>query len=730
MDKRNDDLELDTLLEGDYKTDDSFTLEQILSEYKGSAFIAGEKKTPPSELDEKVNEILRSVTESAKRETSETEKEADNIPAPKKAEIEENTDSVDEPTRIIDLSAYRKEKKPAPAPAPKQVEKNILREFEEYEPEEGEFGSFSEPEIDESLFDNDSDEAVKERYSASSEQEQFPNYDEEEEYEPDFNEEITRLTAPMKQYKLRSYAVCALTVLIAIFTFMYESQASLPFGIGYSTALAAGVIMILGFITMILGVDVLIRGTEDIFSGHAGAETLVLFSCVFTSADGFQMLVTRNYDRGLPFVLISAASVFFAMRGKIAYDKAIADSLKASLATGSPLGVISENETDPERDILKKVRGRDDGFYFKLTSKDSGELFYGFLTPVLVIFSFIFAIISSVGRGDSSSFAHSFGIMTAVCAAFPMAMTYALPFKYVASDLKNAGSAISGWGGACDISDADGTVITDEDVFPAGSVSLSGVKFFEGVNSQKALIDSCSLIITSECGISKIFSELLKSQGFTPKNVDAFTFYEGGGIGGDVDGDHILCGTGAFMNLMGIRVPEKVNLANTVFASVNGELAAVYTVNYVPVNSVQGALRSLLSTKVNVLLAVKDFNVTPNIISQKFKVNMDGVEYLPADKIYKVAESENEAPTGVSALLARDGLGPLAEVIRKAKNLKLISELNSVITIVGTLIGLLLMFFLCASGEFGNATCGRAFIFMMIIECCVLLLSQAVRRRS
>ncbi|MBQ4426705.1 MAG: hypothetical protein II881_03000 [Oscillospiraceae bacterium] len=728
MDKRNDDLELDTQLEGDYSTDESFTLEAILSEYKGSAFIAGERKTPPSELDEKVNEILRSVTGKAKSETSESAEEPKPEPAPEEERPlpQAQDDDVDEPTRIIDLSAYRKEAKAAPAPARKEKD-NILREFEEYEP--GDDDAYSEPEIDESIFDNDSDEAVRERYSGASDEAEFPDYDEDE-YEPDFEEEITRLTSSLNAYKLRSLAAGVLTVIIAIFTFMYESQAALPFGIGYSTALAAGVIMILGFVTMILGVDVLIRGTEDILTGHAGADTLVLFSCIFTSADGFQMLVTRNYDRGLPFVLISAASVFFAMRGRIAYDKAIADSLKGSLSSNAPLGVISENETDPERDILKKVRGRDDGFYFKLTSKDSGELFYGFLTPILIIFSFIFALIASVGRGDSSSFAHSFGIMTAVCAAFPMAMTYALPFKYVASDLKNAGSAISGWGGACDIADADGTVITDEDVFPAGSVSLSGVKFFEGVNSQKALIDSCSLIISSECGISRIFAELLKSQGFRQKDVDAFTFYEGGGIGGDVDGDHILCGTGAFMNLMGIRVPEKVNLANTVFASVNGELAAVYTVNYVPVNSVQGALRSLLATKVNVLLAVKDFNVTPNIISQKFKVNMDGVEYLPADKIYKVAENENEAPSGVSAVLARDGLGPLAEVISKGKNLKLITELNSIITIGGTLIGLLLMFFLCASGEFGNATCGRAFIFMMIIECCVLLLSQAVRRRA
>ena len=59
-DKNNDQFSIEDILNESYDSTESFSLESILSEYKGSAFIQGEKKTPSHELDDKVNEILRS----------------------------------------------------------------------------------------------------------------------------------------------------------------------------------------------------------------------------------------------------------------------------------------------------------------------------------------------------------------------------------------------------------------------------------------------------------------------------------------------------------------------------------------------------------------------------------------------------------------------------------------------------------------------------------------------
>ena len=59
-DKNNDQFSIEDILNDNYDSTETFSLESILSEYKGSAFIQGEKKTPSHELDDKVNEILRS----------------------------------------------------------------------------------------------------------------------------------------------------------------------------------------------------------------------------------------------------------------------------------------------------------------------------------------------------------------------------------------------------------------------------------------------------------------------------------------------------------------------------------------------------------------------------------------------------------------------------------------------------------------------------------------------
>jgi cation transport ATPase len=84
--------------------------------------------------------------------------------------------------------------------------------------------------------------------------------------------------------------------------------------------------------------------------------------------------------------------------------------------------------------------------------------------------------------------------------------------------------------------------------------------------------------------------------------LDDFTCYEGGGIGAIIRGEHVLTGTAGFMNLMGIRIPSQVNLKNSVFTAIGDKLVAIFSVNYVPVNSVRGALMSILGVRISMLL--------------------------------------------------------------------------------------------------------------------------------
>ena len=751
-----DQFSLDDILNDNYDSAESFSLESILSEYKGSAFIQGEKKTPSHELDDKVNEILKSAgvpfnTEAPKKEAPSvspvTQKKSAPEPeakvfTPKKA-ADPLPESVSQPKPINvsptspNSSDYRHYSEDDDRYfESREFQKKVSEEL--FKEDDYNFPEINAEKADEDFEDEEERPSVFQKLFGRFRRAEAENTEDEAEFEipeeepePDLADEMRRFASPVPILTIRSYIAAALVIVMAIFTFLFEAQSPLPFGIGFKQLSAQGVLMILQLIVMALGIDVLISGFTDLIHAEPGTDSLVFLSCLFSIIDGIIILVKKDVTYGLSFSLVSAASVFFAMRGKRTHLVAYIHSLKMTKASSNPFGVISVEEgEDPVRNILKKVHCGTDGFYKKLVSKDISEVLYAYAFPLIVVLSFLFALLASVGQGRGEEFTHTFSIMAAVGAAFPAASAFALPFSYAASILRRSGSAVAGWGGACELYDSDGAIITDEDVFPVGSISLSGIKFFEGINNQKAVIYGASLLAASDTGLTRVFSELLRSQGLPKRNVSSFEPYEGGGVGGVIEGERVLAGTGAFMNLMGIRVPEKVNSNNAIFIAVNGVLAALFSVNYVPANSVAMSLRSLLNTKVNVMFAVKDFNVTPAVIAQKFRVSMDGVEYLPAQVSYELANAGNNGKTGVSAILCREGLSPFAEVITKARLVKTVAELNTLISLGGTAVGLLLMYFLCASEAFNSASSGNAFIFMLAVEACVFLLSQLVRKRS
>lgn len=788
--RENGEFTLEEIMEGDYESDEVFSLESILAEYKSNAYIDGDKKTPKAELEKKADEIVREVTgrvperkpepvepEPTPEETTEPDEAFEEAwgslfeskPQEEKApdepekvvepdEPEEPAEEPEAPSKTVSIDDYRPS---APAeealdaddffndseddaPAPETDEDDDF--FDSYKlseetrriptaeinsaEDDGDDAEGSKAEMPAFLARLFSRRAIDEEYDDVDVDEDGEEFEEEEEEEtPDIPSEIARFSAPVKSLTMRILGAGVLCAVMLVFTMLFEGGKALPFGIGESQSVACGVLMILQLVVMLLGIDTLITGFDDLVSGEPGAESLVLISCLFSIADGFVMLVNGNFTLGLPFSLVSAVSLLLSMHGSLSYFTAMRDSLKVYTSSSAPYGVISEQDTEMEREVLKKFPGRTEKFYSKLMGQDVAESVYRKAAPLLILAAFLLALLATVGHGQSESFAHCFSVMTAVSASFPAVMCFSVPFACAIGRTKNMGCAVAGWEGACDIFDADSALITDVDVFPAGTVSLSGVKLFEGADQRKAILYTSSLIIASESGLSRVFAELLRSQGFVKRRVESFACYEGGGIGGLVDGERIIVGSGAFMNLMGIRVPDSLNVKNSVFTAINGDLSAVFTINYIPANSVQNALNAILNTRVNVMLAVRDFNVTPNAIQQKFKVSMEGVELIPIEKSYELSEEDGKSSSGAAAVLSREGLAPMAEAVTRGKLLKTAAEINTLISVAGAVLGLILMFFLCWTASYASASAGNAFIFMSAVALCVILFSQTVKKR-
>lgn len=813
-----------------------FSLESILAEYKGSAFMDGDKKTPSDELQRKTDEILREILGSdapsdaggsgaegvdgsldsffksadfarmSRRragqqtappaEGSEPERAEKTVrtplqpgrnvgtepePEPKrrpearrKPEIhgrtgkrysDERAEPAYETAPEIDLSVFddpekpeetrksgiddflrslgedsfdtpvhlRAPERPAATPEPPaDVEETVSAGERELRRDSrarrrGLFGRLEKPKA---VGSEPEDEAFAPDVFDGEDEEEPEEYEEyyDIEPDPDFKKTASKYAKRVPALRFRIFGAALIVILMIINTWLYSAGKAMPL-IGSGARGNTASLLIMELLVMAVGMEVLVRGFEDILRLSPGAESLVFVSCLLSVMDGFVMLISGNFSRGLPMAVVSAISLLAALSARKSMYMAYCDSLKGAVSASSYYGVAADSEDMEGRRILKKVDGEREGFYAKLTSPDVSEALYDDLAPLLVIVSFALAFAATVGKGNSGAFTHTFSILTAVSAAFPATVLFALPFKYAAAAVRKSGAALAGYAGARDIFETDGALITDLDIFPVGSVRLEGVKMFEGVDQQKAIASSSSLLISSDSGLRRVFEELLKSQNLTRRRVDDFSCYEGGGIGGLVDGERVLVGTGAFMNLMGLRVPDILNIAGNVFAAINDELVCVFTLSYVPSGSVQSALVALLGTRTNVLMAVRDFNVTPNTVKQRFKVSMDGVEYLPVETAYALSQDELPQGSGVSAVLCRGGLAPFAEVIARGRLLKLITGLNTMINGLGTAMSLLIMFFLCWSGAFASANALNITIFMSVIAIAVYIMSQGVRRR-
>ena len=151
------------------------------------------------------------------------------------------------------------------------------------------------------------------------------------------------------------------------------------------------------------------------------------------------------------------------------------------------------------------------------------------------------------------------------------------------------------------------------------------------------------------------------------------------------------------------------------FTSINGLFVASFKIKYVPVQSVQNALFALLRTKIAPIFAVRDFNITPLMLGQKFKMSTDGFDFPAYRKRYAMSAAEPSDYTQTAGIVARDGLGPLVRIC-------------VILALLCTVIGVVLMFALCAIGAFDSATVGNLFVYMGLWLVPVILLNFSLKR--
>ena len=495
-----------------------------------------------------------------------------------------------------------------------------------------------------------------------------------------------------------------------------------------SPSVAALVCLMMQLTVMLIGLDVITNGFFNLVRRTPGLESLVFLNCVFSALDAVVLAITGSDAVGLPFCAVSAFSVACCLWSALNTCRGFKSTFRTLAVDKDPYTVSADSEVVKDSITVLKSKRDTAGFIHRSEEAGPADTIYAALAPYLIAASVILGLLATILSGNYANILHVFAAVTAPCAPFAALAAFAIPFRTAARKLARTGSAIAGWSGASDIGRSKHLIVTDKDLFTARNISIEDIRILDGAFPDKVISYTGSVIVASGSCLATAFTDLMQRNNCTLMPVESFTCNESGGLSALVNGEEVLVGSSAFMNLKGVHLPQQLSAKNVVFTSINGLFVASFKIKYVPVQSVQNALFALLRTKIAPIFAVRDFNITPLMLGQKFKMSTDGFDFPAYRKRYAMSAAEPSDYTQTAGIVARDGLGPLVSVANLGRQLYSTVRICVILALLCTVIGVVLMFALCAIGAFDSATVGNLFVYMGLWLVPVILLNFNLKR--
>ena len=471
---------------------------------------------------------------------------------------------------------------------------------------------------------------------------------------------------------------------------MYISYGLPVPGALFDAGVKSAVCLIMMIAVMICGLDIITTGIMSIVKLKLHASALIVVSCLLCMIDAF-LSAANVGEKVVPFCVIPSLTIAFTLLGCIMNARSNRVIFNTAAAK-RPYVLTAESELSGGDITLVKGSRPVDGMVRRTEEDGPDESVFGVLAPYLTAAALVLSIIAAVISKSFSSFAHILSGIFVCAAPIAMLITFPLPFFISIKSLIRRGSTIAGWSGLYDIGKAKHLIITDSDLFPKGCVKISRTRVFAGMQPERIISFAGSIISASGSAMVHPFNELMRKAGGSLMTVEAFSVHESGGLTAMVDGESVYCGNAAFMRLMGVVLPDKYVLNNGVYVAVAGVICGVFEMEYTASDAVRSALAELVGSDRHAIFAVRDFNITPSMLSVKFDMPTDGFDFPPYSERYAISGAEPSEGSKPSALLSREGLAPLVSLADHGKALFGRIRLSVMLSVMSAVIGMIVMF--------------------------------------
>ena len=476
-------------------------------------------------------------------------------------------------------------------------------------------------------------------------------------------------------------------------------------------------------ISALLGCNLMLDSLGDLLKGRFTVNTLLTLTFAACLIDSVFCLQELRVPCCAAFSLEMTMALWARLQ-KHNTEMAQMDTMRKAVRLH---GIVRVENYYEGKDGLLRKEGEVSDFmdtYSKMPSPEVVQSIYAVLSLLICIGISIFAgMLHGISMGAQIL---STSLLVAVPASFFVSISR--PMAILEARLHMVGTVLCGWEGVKDLCGKAVFPISDLDLFPQGSTKLNGVKFYGNRNPDEVVSYTASVIHVAGGGLVPVFDQLLGSRSGALYPVQGYRNYGDGGIGGEVDGLPVLVGTMAFLQDMGVEIPEGTMVNQAVYTAVDGELCAVYAISYAKMRSAAAGLVTLCGyRKLKPLKLSGDFMLTESFLRAKFNVKTNRIAFPDRDTCQKLQQHPIDPDEPVLALTTREELVSAAYAITGARALRQATKLGVIIHLIGGILGLVIMLVLGYLGSTELLTPSNILLYQLIWAVPGLLVTEWAR---
>lgn len=509
---------------------------------------------------------------------------------------------------------------------------------------------------------------------------------------------------------LLSGIIAAVVVVLTIVTRIFPSAicSAVPFApAAYAILLfiLMAASLVLNRVAMLSGLSPLvhIKGNSDTAVAVAGAagmvQIIVSFFCL-GDLNGFHV----NYYTVIPMLAFFANNVgklymvlrvkdnfkFVSSKGqkyasKIYNNESVAMQMMSGTAADRPI-IAYQHKTEFPSNFLKISY-----------APDPSEDLASKLAPITTIASIIIAVMYGVVKLSFADALNAFALITAVSVPVATLLSVNAPVRKLCKTLLSYGSMLSGYPSVKQFCDSTAIMIDANELFPAESISLEGIKTFEDYGIDESLLCGIAILKEAQNPIANAFDSVVAETEETLPEVESVLYEDEIGLVGWIKSERILVGSRTLMEKYSVEVPnmeyeEKYTSQGrqVTYLSRAGRLVAMFVTRYTPDAQLKAEMQRAETNGISFLIRTTDYNVTNDLVAKLYDLFYRSIKVLPTGLGNVLREAEDTVEeTSRSYLITNGKAASLARAVTGCVKIKHNISLSIIIQLLAVIFGLL-----------------------------------------